>query len=704
MFFLSFITVRIAPIRSACILLSLCCTLTTSAQWVQANGPYGGLASALGVNGSTLFAAAEGGMVYRSTDYGRHWRTAYDKGILQYTVQCFASKGSIEFWGNEGGVFRSTNDGADWTSASNAMGSVKAITTKASRVFAGSSSNKGIFVSSDDGVTWAAANAGLTNKYILSLFAVPDGSGNILAGTKDGVFISTNVGAQWTKVGSGLSSTSVSCFCFYAGAVFAGASGSVFRSTDGGLNWAQLGVGTLPADYVTALTSVGTTLYAATSKNGVYKSQDAGATWTAASTGLSDLRIWALIAAPDGSGGTMLLAGTRANGIAISTDSGVSWSEANEGFANTTAFSLYGAASKLHTGAANGVFMTDGLGAGWTKKNNGLNNEVIWSINGMGNDLFAASATSVFRSTDAGAQWASTAAPTRSFQGGLFVFGPYLIAGTSGGIYRTSDAGAHWTQSVLDNVNDNTFAIGRSGSLLFVGVDASMGFSSDSGATWQLAQTGIALNHINAFATGPGHIYAGSSTGGMFRSTNDGATWAIIDSALPNKYVSAIALSPDNPDVVFVGTGRGVFYSLNAGATWQKSDSGLGMRVVYSLAIFNDDIYAGTYGWGVWRRPLSEMLTASEAPPLPGGFALEQNYPNPFTATTTIPFSIADRGLVRIAVYDLLGRSVATVFDEIADAGRHAVSFDAMNIAAGPYRCVFSVGGKMESRLMLKWQ
>lgn len=69
----------------------------------------------------------------------------------------------------------------------------------------------------------------------------------------------------------------------------------------------------------------------------------------------------------------------------------------------------------------------------------------------------------------------------------------------------------------------------------------------------------------------------------------------------------------------------------------------------------------------------------------PQAFRLEQNYPNPFNPTTVIPFSIDETGLVRLTVYDMLGRRVATAVNEIMTAGRHHVTFDASRLAGGAY-------------------
>jgi len=58
-------------------------------------------------------------------------------------------------------------------------------------------------------------------------------------------------------------------------------------------------------------------------------------------------------------------------------------------------------------------------------------------------------------------------------------------------------------------------------------------------------------------------------------------------------------------------------------------------------------------------------------------FALMQNYPNPFNPATIITYSLAKQSLVKVRVYDAIGREVATLLNNIRDAGVHRIEFDA---------------------------
>ena len=70
---------------------------------------------------------------------------------------------------------------------------------------------------------------------------------------------------------------------------------------------------------------------------------------------------------------------------------------------------------------------------------------------------------------------------------------------------------------------------------------------------------------------------------------------------------------------------------------------------------------------------------------LPEKIDLAQNYPNPFNPTTTIQFSLPESQHVRLGVYDMLGREVALLVDDVINAGVHNVLFDASSLSNGTY-------------------
>lgn len=66
-------------------------------------------------------------------------------------------------------------------------------------------------------------------------------------------------------------------------------------------------------------------------------------------------------------------------------------------------------------------------------------------------------------------------------------------------------------------------------------------------------------------------------------------------------------------------------------------------------------------------------------------FALEQNFPNPFNPSTAIKYSLPNSGLVKIKIYDTLGREISTLVNEVKNTGIHHVIFNGSDLSSGIY-------------------
>ncbi|MBN2541455.1 T9SS type A sorting domain-containing protein [bacterium] len=90
----------------------------------------------------------------------------------------------------------------------------------------------------------------------------------------------------------------------------------------------------------------------------------------------------------------------------------------------------------------------------------------------------------------------------------------------------------------------------------------------------------------------------------------------------------------------------------------------------------------------------------------PYTFSLKGNYPNPFNANTQIAYSIADDSFVRLEIFDLLGKRVALLVNEIQSPGEYEVMWEGKNferrkVSAGVYLYRFSAGDYMKTSKML---
>lgn len=97
----------------------------------------------------------------------------------------------------------------------------------------------------------------------------------------------------------------------------------------------------------------------------------------------------------------------------------------------------------------------------------------------------------------------------------------------------------------------------------------------------------------------------------------------------------------------------------------------------------------------------SEDAGGIEEPLLPERFGLSQNYPNPFNPTTTIKFQLAEESMVRLEVYDILGRRVAVLVNDQMQAGYHQTMFDANRLASGVYFYRMVAGSQVFTQKMM---
>ena len=86
---------------------------------------------------------------------------------------------------------------------------------------------------------------------------------------------------------------------------------------------------------------------------------------------------------------------------------------------------------------------------------------------------------------------------------------------------------------------------------------------------------------------------------------------------------------------------------------------------------------------------------------VPTEYRLEQNYPNPFNPVTRIKFLVPSSSQVRLTVYDLLGREVALLVNEVRQPGSYEVQFNASHLPSGFYIYRLQAGGHIATNKMI---
>ncbi len=86
---------------------------------------------------------------------------------------------------------------------------------------------------------------------------------------------------------------------------------------------------------------------------------------------------------------------------------------------------------------------------------------------------------------------------------------------------------------------------------------------------------------------------------------------------------------------------------------------------------------------------------------LPTQFNLKQNYPNPFNPNTTISYSIPIQTNVNISVYDVSGKEIAILVNEVKSPGSYNINFSAKNLPSGVYYYKITTNEYTETRKMV---
>jgi hypothetical protein len=131
------------------------------------------------------------------------------------------------------------------------------------------------------------------------------------------------------------------------------------------------------------------------------------------------------------------------------------------------------------------------------------------------------------------------------------------------------------------------------------------------------------------------------------------------------------------------------------GILWQMTQ-GFTKRAFQTASVAVASIWYTAWVNAGLSADVDEALAA-----MPAAIELRQNYPNPFNPTTRFVLDARERAHATLAVYDLLGRRVATVFDGEFSPGTHAITWDAAGQASGVYLYVFQSGAHAQSGKMV---
>lgn len=668
--------------------------------WTELAGPVGGSVRSMAKGEGILYAGMTYGSVFRSTDGGASWRrTASAPAPGRNVASLITTSG--------GDLFAATDDGS-------------------------------VYRSANRGDSWLQVRTSWEKQY--------SGFPTLAVGTDDQIFLgaewgalysSTDLGATWTvntisdvTIIAPISSTEI-----YIGATTGWYRGTLYRSTDQGSSWDLVHTRT-QSEAITGIVRIDGMLIAGTQKNGIIRSSDEGATWSASNNGFNDdLDVRRLLKLDSTS-----LVALMSDGLYLSRDAGEGWTP----LAWTASYS----SPNVFLSINDSILLVGNNGGGIERielgterleeTNEGLHAQEITSIMPLTKARIVAGtiAGGIYVSTDDGASWNRSSAPPQARQSSRLarLSSGTLLSSSSSCLLRSTDNGASWSKSVLPEDILSEIEISPEDRAIVATQNHGYFTSSDDGTTWRqmilhgtlhpsqpvqgmtftatgrlviatrgggegifvadliddtLRFTSFTPEYIQALDIAPnGILYGTHAVRGLVYSSDEGTTWLPFITP-PDSSFTALLVTPAG-DLV-TGTKQGNIWVLpNGSAAWTRETTGLiGMPIAALVNDSRGDILAGTLGGGIFRSRIS--LSTPETDILPEVQLLSAG-PNPCWETFALRFDLAHESHVRITLTDVLGRPVAAEWSQEFSQGAHTTTLDMSSFPSGNYLCRIVAG------------
>lgn len=473
------------------------------------------------------------------------------------------------------------------------------------------------------------------------------------------LFLCGNTFGQWTIIESP-KGIQVNRFYQSSDSLFAGTSTGLFTQK---LNkWVKLN-----EDFNSNVTSVlkhNKYLYAGTTTNGIYRSNDLGRTWLKVNNGITsnyvqDIKLYK----------NLIAAGTD-GGIFFSDNNGLQWTNKSSNLPNKNVKVILEFNDSLFVGTGNGIYSSKDSAKTWNSKNTGLgSNRNVSAMVSVGSKLFVSFIGSgVYLSTDNAKNWVAVNTQLTSKNvNALYHTNDTLFAGTTDSLYYATDlTNIKWKvlplKTPLESVsaiikNNNSLIVGNSyGSYKYLNlkfndmndgfpnliiskifsIDTSF-FAQTNKGLWRLEEKSNIWSYTRGFPNNIQNIsrfdtsYISYTENGLFISDKNLKIWKQIS----NK-TNITCLAASN-NFIFLGTkDEGIFRSSDKGKTWLPVNIGIdNMNIKNILSMDNhlfavsDKLYKSTdYGdqWTGIGDPFTYYFIANKGATLYRGYTINDYY------------------------------------------------------------------------------
>jgi hypothetical protein len=347
-------------------------------------------------------------------------------------------------------------------------------------------------------------------------------------------------------------------------------------------------------------------LYAAT-PGGVYKTTNGGAFWSPSSAGINPENVTSLAIDPHAPATLYACANLGSNAhLYRSTDSAQSWhsvltAAAGVGPVAVSSAGVVAVATSVSDTA--GALFVSSDGSNYNQVSGLPASTIVGALAFNGSTLFVASIGGALFTLGSGSTTlqpvTATGLPTGSFlrvtpiafdSSDIYVG----VSNGANGLYVSGNGGTSFSQvsPVLSVQNINTIIVAQSLGQLFVGSSNGLSHLGGTDTNWALRNNGLPTNgdFPQTFVldlTTNTRLWAGMTYAGVFASTDSGASWSVARSGLNATIASSLAIDPRQPSIVWTSISQGMFRSSDGGLDWVNKTSGISGNVDSGAVTFD---------------------------------------------------------------------------------------------------------------------
>ncbi|MBZ0203975.1 MAG: T9SS type A sorting domain-containing protein [Ignavibacteria bacterium] len=343
-----------------------------------------------------------------------------------------------------------------------------------------------------------------------------------------------------------------------------------------------------------------------------------------------------------------------------------------------------------------------------------VDNNVVLTAGNIGTNTY------VYRTSSGGSNWSQVfvqsngrinAMNFRNVLTGIICGNP--VAGRWS-MWKTSNGGINWDSTGMflpqsgGETGFNNSLYGKNMNIRFGTNNSRIYYSTNYGLTWIIQSTSPEVNSTAVWFYAHDSTYGNLGGDSLLKTTNSGSNWEFIHPSAGSGKISGFTwgnfyvessfppsiqwyVRNDNKIYVFGGGNIVPIYIAPSGVYRYLSDH----------FNFGETVYAVRSNGGITKFSTYIVSVQQISTEIPERWLLSQNYPNPFNPNTHIGFRIAESGLVRVTVFDALGKEIQTLVNQELQPGTYDVDFNGTDMPSGVYYYKIESGSFAETKKMV---